>query len=320
MPATATRTNNADNVGQAREILTMIRKKRKFASKSSNAKKAKEVLSTVREKRTPPAPKGVAAKVMLTLPENLRINFVNFTKTNNLADLFGGIMEQEKKVLIAFAFDDFVAKLWASKQADGKSVRPVNPKIHVADDGMDSFANYVIQSSWSISFPQPESNEKTSEELAIDALTKGLVEAGMDAEEAEAASTQFVNNELDLSPKPGIDLDKWLRSESAEDKDMASRAIRILNAQNAKEFAKVKPLTEEELNRLIEDEFKPTVNPGFFERVTTYVETIEQLKVIFKFVKPKCMFGDVEFAKDALPQERNKRLVKAAKAVIGPTE
>jgi hypothetical protein len=59
------------------------------------------------------------------------------------------------------------------------------------------------------------------------------------------------------------------------------------------------------------------VKKGFLDRVCSYVSSIEQLKAIFTVIKPIIWPGQVKFAVNDNPTEKNHRMWMEAKDILG---
>lgn len=283
---------------------------------------AQERLAAMSKKKPVTNQKDKSEKVKLELPDTLKPAFIRFAGQNLAYKTIEEIQEAEKAPLLDFAFNNFIDKLWAAKS------RPATMEVEVKDDQgrLDSCANYIVQARFKITLPDPK-DEETHDEAAIKAIAAALHATGVEKEDAEATATRFVNNELDLSKKAKIDLDKWSRGReegkgtnktwveaSPEERDMANRVLQRLMGDNDV------VVTQEEIEKVVEFEYKPAVKPGFFERVATYAKCKDQLKVLFTFIKPTNFFSGVEFAKNSNPQEKIERQVENFRSMIGVPE
>ena len=293
----------------------------------SNVDRARQVLGTLSQGQTPVNEPADTDKVKLELPDRLKAAFIRLAGENEVGKLVIKVQDLDKEPLLEFAFDDFIDKLWGAK------TRPASVEVQVRDDQgrLDSQGNFIVQTRFSINIPKPKKGETQSrEELTIKEVAEKLHGAGMEEEEAEAVATRFVNTELDLTLKPTIDLDKWLRGRdegrgtnrtwvesSPEEQDMVSRMVLILQARNPNQLREITPLTQEELKKLIEYEYRPVVRNGFLERVCGYVHSKDQLKVLLDFITPTHFFSGLEYAMNSTAQDKIERQVDVLRTVLG---
>jgi len=135
-----------------------------------------------------------------------------------------------------------------------------------------------------------------------------------------ADAQRLVENELTITPITGIkkltelldgragDDGKWIEA-SEECKVAAGKLVAFLRWDGTSRL-KPKALTETERELVIEHGFDVAVREGFFQRVTDYVESPEQLAAVFKLISPTVGGGN-------RTPDKTRRLIDAAAELLG---
>ena len=287
---------------------------------------AKSLLQSLTAKK--PAKIGAVKKASrpeLELPDDLEQIFETYAGFATLAEVIDARLVQEKQLLEEEAFDLWVEKLWKSKS------RPANPSLKKQNEEgkTDISAIFQVHERYVFSLPEvPE--DSTPTETAINLFINLFSGLGMSNNDAEVAATNLVNNELDFTPKTFIDFNKFINGHyegdgknktfieaSSEEKSIAEKVLYLLQCRTAEDLSKAKPLTDEETSSLIEQKYNVLVKQGFLQRVFTYVNTLEQLKVIFSVVRPVRYPSHVKFADSDSLESKNHRLLAVAKGILG---
>lgn len=291
--------------------------------KASQADAAKQLLSNLTAGRKPKTKaESKPSRPEMKLKPATEATFVQLCMATELEEQFESRRNAEKELVNSECFDNWVEALWKSKN------RPANPSLRVdnAKGQPDCTANFITSDRFTFNLPETKEDETLAEAL-IESFIVLFTAKGMDKDQAEAAATGLVNNELDLAQRPYIDFFKWLYGHyegegkgrtfveaTPEEQALGGKAIAALQCQNKKDFT---PLTPDELAQLIETKANVSVKKGFFERVCSYVHSVDQLKAVFSIMKPVFWQGQVKFAVSDTPEDKNRRLLQAAKEFLG---
>lgn len=232
-----------------------------------------------------PQPPVVAKRPEMTMEDPLRRAVFRWGAAASLGKLVDARIELEKSVIHDACFEKWTEDLWKHKS------RPANPEINIEENGRVVVeAIFIVQERYTFDFPQVQPGQKLQDVVADDLSTR-LAHKGMPEAEAKAVSARLVTEELTLKPKYYIDLDalsnghfegegknKTFVEATAQQQDIAARLLRLLPEH----------FSREELQILLPSKTKVAVKPGFLQRVTTYAQSLDQLKEIFSTVVPTC--------------------------------
>ncbi len=293
---------------------------------TSKTASAKDLLSglTAGKKATPKKTDSRANRPELELSSALEQAFINFAAADALAEEVNSRIEREKDFLNDGCFQMWTETLWKNKS------RPANPALNVEKNGQDDIQGiYQVQERYSLNMPEVPS-DKTLAEAVMDKLADLFVATGMNQEEAETKAGSLVENELILSPKPLIDLDRLVNGHwegegknktfveaSAFQQGIATKLITMIRARSPEELAEAGTFTDEEADELLEYKAQLKVKTGFLSRVTQYVNSLEQLRMVFSIVKPVRFPQAKKFAAADNAEERNRRLLSTACDILG---
>lgn len=216
-------------------------------------------------------------------------------------------------------FNEYAVRIMAEKIFDSKN-KPSNPIVttHKEDGTVDHQFQFVMSDRFSYNFPDvPEG--VSARQHYIDALT----DAGISDENAE----NLVDDELDFTPITGIhdfqfltegrygEGREWIES-SAEMKNAGSK-LAILLAWDGDLNCVPQPLTMAERALILKHDTGVKVKAGFYNRVASYAENVDQLLTIFKFIKPVAYPAYPKFATNDTKVDQAERTVKAAADILG---
>ena len=186
-----------------------------------------------------------------------------------------------------------------------------------------------VQERFKINKPEVPDG-KTLEEALIESFTDLFVGTGVPESEAESDAARLVNNEFDFTPKKTIDLTKlvfghyegegknrtWMDA-TEEEQALANKVITLLSARSTGEVTQADLLTDEESESVIEERDSLVIKKGFLQRVCTYVRSLDQLRSLFKIIKPVTVVSGKKFAQADTPEEQNRRKLEVAIDILG---
>jgi len=299
----------------------------KPTSASATTKSAKDLLGSLTAGKKPTKKVNAAAtRPDLELSPALETAFERFAGAAALADVVDARRDQEKDFLNDGCFETWTERLWKAKN------RPANPELKIEKGGkVDIQGIYQVQERYTFNAPEVPDN-KTLEEIVIEKFVDLFVATGMAQADAETKATQLVTNELTLSPKPIIDLDRLVNGHyegegknknfvdaTPTEQAIASKLIQMIKARTPEELAAVGTFTDEEEEAAVEYKAQVVVKKGFLQRVCTYVNSIEQLRMVFTVIKPVKFPQAKKFAEADTPDEKNRRLLAVACDILGVT-
>lgn len=259
------------------------------------------------------------------MQDDQAIALLNFSGTKKLFKLVESRLEQDKDTLAEFCFEKWTEELWKKKS------RPVNPELSVLnkDNKVDATATFQVQDRFTYNLPDVPEGELATD-VYKETFKELFVNNGMTLKDAEEKANDLVDNELLVTPLTFIDFNKWLVGHyegtgknrtfvDASDEEIAliTKAVTLLRCQKASDFS---PLSEEELEKLIEIKANVVVKKGFLGRATQYVNSIEQLRSIFSILMPVLSFHPVDFAVSDSSKTKNNRILACAKDIINSAE
>jgi hypothetical protein len=291
---------------------------------------AKDLLSglTAGKKATPKKADTKANRPELELSPALEQAFINFAAADALAEEVNSRIEREKDFLNDGCFQTWTKRLWKAKN------RPANPALEVEKNGQPDIQGiYQVQERYTLNLPEVPDG-KSLEKAVAEKLTDLFVATGMGQKEAEKKAAELVANELVLTPKPILDLDRLVNGHwegegknktfveaSAAEQLIATKVIRLMNARSVEDIQAVADeiglLTDEEQEAALEYKPQLKVKPQFLSRVCNYVNSLEQLRVVFSIIKPVRFPQAKKFAASDTPEERNRRLLSTACDILG---
>lgn len=284
---------------------------------------AKDLLSGLTAgKKAAPKKAAAANRPELDLSPALEQAFMNFAAADALQEEVQARLDREKDFLNDGCFQMWTETLWKNKN------RPANPGLEVEKNGQTDIQGiYQVQERYTLNLPEVPDG-KSLEEAVTDQIVDLFVATGMNQAEAEQKAGDLVSNELILSPKPIIDLDRLVNGHfegegknktfveaTAFQQGVAAKLITFIKARSAEDFPEA--FTDEEADELLEYKAQLKVKTGFLSRVCGYVNSLEQLRVVFTIVKPVRFPQAKKFAAADNAEERNRRLLAAACDILG---
>lgn len=293
--------------------------------KKEQVTKAKELLGNLTAGKKPTVKKTESrTRPDLELPDNLQEGLQRFAGAFALSEVIDARVEQEKENLNSGCFSLWTERLWKLKSPGA------NPNLTLEKNNLPDIQSiFQVQERFVINEPEvPE--DKNIYQVLIEKFSELFMDNGMDRQGAYNAATNLVNNELDVTPKTTIDLNwfvyghyegegknKTFVEATEQEQALAAKVLNLLQCRNKEELTEAEPINDEEASMLINQKQNITVKKGFLQRVCGYVNSLDQLRVIFTIVKPVKFVSKTKFAISNTPEERNHRLLQEVVNIIG---
>jgi hypothetical protein len=292
---------------------------------TSKKASAKDLLTSLTSGKKPTKKAAVASnRPDIDLDAPLAVSFERFAAADAVQEVVAARLTQEKEFLNEGCFKVWTERLWKSK------TRPANPELKLEKNGqLDIQGIYQVQEKYVFNSPEIPVGQ-TLEQAVTTKFIELFTATGMRPEDAEKSANDLVTNELTLSPKPIIDLERLVYGHyEGESKNktfvdateaeqaIASKLIRMIKARSAKELAAAGTFTDEEEQALIEYKSQMVVKKGFLQRVCSYVHSLDQLRMVFMIIKPVKFPQAKKFAASDTPDEKNHRLLDAFCDILG---
>lgn len=227
------------------------------------------------------------------------------------------VIEQHKKAAQDVFFDRWTQELFDSKKV------PENFKARIKKknkDGtpssMDDMAcNFILKfraDGISKKIPgktQLDEEGKTAQEVILETITSGVV--GLTPQKA----SEFVENEIlvvegtDLAEK----LEVFLAADEGTDlRVIGDYLVACLTAESKKDLSKLNPLTDAQRAASLMVVQTVTIKDGVEERILQYVENIDQLRKLLRFLAVTEQVSNYEFGISDDVDDRSERLTDVA--------
>jgi hypothetical protein len=284
----------------------------------SQSDKAKELLTSLSAGKKPVAKAAKPGKPKMKMSREMENHFVRFVEAYALAKDVDARRDNEKAQLNKLCVDYWIEQLWALKN------RPPTQILEF----QNHFANFIVADKYTFNVPELKEVE-TLEDGFFRTFSELFAATGMDLEAAEEAANNVLG-EMDLKPRPNVDIFRWLEGHyegagdnkvfveaTEEEKALGIKLVTILQCRSKNSFV---PLNDEECGKIFEFKQYIGVNKGFLQRICNYVKSLEQLKAVFTVIKPIVWPGQIEFAKGATPQDQTKKKFIVAQDILGVTQ
>ena len=242
--------------------------------------------------------KKSAERPVLDMDAEFKQLFADYAPTRVVADVMMAKAEALKAEVNEAAMKAWVANLWRNKS------QPKNPVLRTTnEDGrVDCESMFVVQNRFSVQIPDPDD--------AANSIAQFLRDSEV------AKPDDLVENELDVSPQVGLRPFNELVSGHYEDKEFVDSSPEE-KAVGEKLLKFVMSLDDDEKELVLRTTPKIKVKPGFFERVTSYCGTREELEKVMAIFKPVVQNKNAKFGMSDTPVDRINRLLNKASEVLG---
>ena len=289
-----------------------------MATKNSAAKKsvmsAVDALKQLSAVTPTVAPKTKANKWELPLTEEAEILAERWIGAKVVYDPVKARMDNAKD-----EFNEYAVRIMAEKIFETNN-KPSNPLVvtHTKEGKPDHQFQFMMADRFSYDFPAVPEGVSARQHF-IDTLTS----AGLTEENAE----NLVDEELDFAPITGLHDFKFLTEgrygegrewiESTPQMKEAGSKLALMLAWNGDMNSVPEALTNEERALILKHDNGVKVKAGFYNRVTSYVEDVEQLLILFKFIKPVLYPAYPKFAVNDTTTQQTARIIEAAADILG---
>jgi hypothetical protein len=247
---------------------------------------------------------------VVEVPQDVQEAFVSLVEAKTIAEIANSRQEAETAFVESEMFNVFANSLF------NNGTQPANPRLLTERDGKTDMSGiYQVQNRFKVNVP--EDAAKSFEER----LTHTLINfVGLD----ETNAQNLVENEIDATPETSIRPFNELAVGHYEGKEfVAATEAEQTAAQKIMLFVTGEPsdpLTSDEMQLVIRKVDKVKVKDGFFERLKSYCETVEQLTGVLRVITPTNFVSHMKFAVSDTPEVRQERLVEAASRLLGVAE
>jgi len=293
------------------------KKPAKSAAPAVNVNAAANILDELAD--LVPAAKPVAKgkqKWELPLDPGAQTSFTRWISAKTVAEPVLKRLENSKDELNEYCLRDMATRLFNSKS------KPSNPELKTRNDAgeVDHQAVFLMTDKFKYRFPEvPEGVSAKGH------FVKVFTDLGLHPNDAE----RLVDNEVVFTPITGIrKLNEMLQGRFGEGREFIpataeeQTAVRKLVAYiravgNPGETVEVEPLTPAEKALVMERDNGITVKSGFYDRVGTYVQSVDQLMVVFKVIQPIVYPAYPKFALSDTAVNQTQRKIAAAADILG---
>lgn len=260
---------------------------------------ANDMLASLAGKGQKVAPKKkTEERPVLEMDEEFQQIFADYAPTKVVADVMVAKANALKAEVNEAATKSWINTLWRNKS------QPKNPVIRTNNEAgkVDCEAMFVVQNRFVLQIPDPENpTESVAEFLRGAKVVK---------------ADELVEKELDATPQVGLRSFTELVNGHYEDKEFVE-ASDAEKAVGEKLLQFVMGLSDEEKALVLLTTPKCKVKSGFFERVTGYCGTREELEKVMAIFKPVVQNKGAKFGMSDTPVDRINRLLNKASVVLG---
>lgn len=274
---------------------------------------AADVLNQISARATPVKTKsGSKTKWEMVLTNEAKIDALRWIHAKAVFDPIKARLKQSKEEFNSYAFRVMAEKLFATK------TKPSNPLIVLyKDDGtVDHQFQFVMMDKFEKPSPVPENVDPR------EYYVNQFVDVGLHPQDAE----QLVGNELVFDPIVGIRSFTELLSgkfiearefveSTSEEKIAGQKLVAIIQWDGSGKAPA--PLTNDERALIVQRSAQMQVKAGFYDRVATYCQSVDQLMAIFTIVKPTLYPDYAKFAVNDSESEKLERKKDAVAEILG---
>jgi hypothetical protein len=283
------------------------------------------------------------SKVKEKAPSKSDIRVIDFTGTKSEAEIaklcelaflgnkFGPQIEQHKKAVACLFFDRWTQELFESRKVPGnfkaRLKKKDGDKVTTFDDMACNFIMKFNTNGLAKKLPKPSElppkaddpdETMTVHEVLIETLKSAVV--GLTEDNAHKfAQEEFVVVESTELADGG--LEKMLAAEEGSGlRAVGDFILKALLAESEKDLKKLKPLTDEQRSLATGIRQVYTIKDGVEERLLNYVENIDQLRNLMRFMSVTEQVSNFEFGISDEEKIRNQRITEIAGRYINIVE
>lgn len=291
--------------------------KAKVAKPAVNVNNAASVLDELADLM--PAAKPVAKgkqKWEMPLDAGAETSFVRWIEAKTVLEPVKTRLDASKAELNEFCLRDMAKRLF-----DAKS-KPSNPELKTRkpDGSVDHQAVFLMTDNFKYRFPEvPEGVSAKGH------FVKTFIDLGLHPADAE----RLVENEVIFTPVMGVrkfnellqgtfgEAREFIPASAEEQAAIRKLLAYIRAAGNPGETVEVEPLTPAEKALIMERDSGIKVKAGFYNRVATYVQNVDQLLGVFKIIQPIIYPNYPKFAMSDTKVSQTNRAIAAAADILG---
>jgi hypothetical protein len=291
-------------------------KKTTSRAKVSTSQVAADILQQfndmVKPEEKPKATK--AQKWELPLSVDAAVDAERWSNAKALFDLVEARVDSAKS-----DFCDYATKIMAEKIFANKS-KPSNPIILLKDlDGKTVHqCQFTMMDKFKFGFGAVPEDTDPKEHFVSQ-----FVDVGIHPTDAE----RLVDTEIDFSPIQGFrplnellqghygEKREWIEADEAT-KEAGRKLIKLL-MWNGDSRQTPEALTIEEKKLVTSYRSDINVRAGFYDRVSSYCQSVEQLMAIFKLIQPIVYLAYLKYAVQDSEKEKAERLTEVAREIVG---
>ncbi len=277
-------------------------------------KSASDLLAGLTAKAKKPEKKD-AKKVhpLLPLSQDNQETFSRYAQVKQVYDVVEGELKAVKSEVNELLFDAWTDGLWIQK------AWPASPAVKVLgpDGRVDAEALFIVQEKFpKLQIPDPDNPE----ESIVEGLTAPALAGDTTQPLSEADARRLVETELDFTPQlslrsfsdlvDGHYVDRQKIEATPAEKAVGDKLMKFVT-QN---------LTDEEQALILVNKPNTVVQKGVLTRLAGYLQSKEQLVLLFQYDVPVNYPKSAKFGVSDTPAERVKRLEATAKELIGAAD
>lgn len=270
------RTETVNNPLKSKEKTMVTKKAPKAAAPAAPAKKSlKDLFGKMDKKTKTPELIKVKVRPSLELSEEEEKELVTYVGYSAVFKRVEERYNNQKAEVTQHCFDSWTKFLW-----DNKCVPKENPKVEAKENGRTVSAIFQVQNRFSLNVAVEEDQEP--ENAVIDMLVAVGVK--------EETAMEIVSKELDFTPKRGVkNLSEVMEQEGGEGAVTRFMTMCYTDAENGNSI-EVEPLTDADRALLFYNTASTTVANGFYDRLPTYVKSLEELRAVLSVIKPSHVY------------------------------
>lgn len=295
----------------------MAKAAKKSAAPAANVNNAANVLDELADLMpdAKPVAKG-KQKWEMPLDPGAQASFTRWIEAKTVAEPVQKRLDNSKEEVNEFCLRDMAKRLFETKS------KPSNPELKTRNEAgaVDHQAVFLMTDKFKYRFPEvPEGVGAKGH------FVKVFIDLGLHPNDAE----RLVENEVVFTPIMGVrKFNEMLQGRFGEGREFIPASVEeqtairklvayIRAAGNPGETVAVEPLTPAEKALIMERDSGITVKSGFYNRVATYVQNVDQLLAVFKIIQPIVYPAYPKFAMSDTAVNQTQRKIAAAADILG---